>query len=138
MCSQRAYTRVGWYRCLTQVHTHTGWKYHWEERVAAKTIELVQSLRCFPIQGSVYSLLALFEDQVLKLLWGSSVVLSCLGLGPCFLALRGPSTEDSSFCADTFLFETWSTLSPLEDQVPNFSHRGKTQFWSNFLICCQV
>ena len=55
--------------------------------VAAKTVELVQSLRCFPIQGSVYSLFSLFEDQALKLLWGSNVVLSCSGLGPCFLVL---------------------------------------------------
>ena len=36
---------------------------------------------CFPIQGLVYSLFSLFEDQVLKLSGVSSVVLSCSGLG---------------------------------------------------------
>ena len=56
--------------------------------VAAETVELVlQFPGCFPIQGSVYSPFTLFEDQSLKLLWGSSVVLSCSGLGPRFLAL---------------------------------------------------
>ena len=52
-----------------------------------KLLSLVlQFLRCFPIQGSVYSSFTLFEDQALKLLWGSNVVLSCSGLGPRFLA----------------------------------------------------
>ena len=37
---------------------------------------------CFPIQGSVYSLFSLFEDQALKLSGVSVVVvLSCSGLG---------------------------------------------------------
>ena len=59
-----------------------------KSRVAAETVELVlQFPRCFPIQGSVYSPFTLFEDKALKLLWGSSVVLSCSGLGPHFLAL---------------------------------------------------
>ena len=93
---------------------------------------------CFPIQGSVYSLFTLFEDQALKLLSDSEFVLSCSGLDPCFLTLWGPSTEVSSFWVDTFLFGTQSTLSLFEDQVLNFSHRGKTQPWRSFFICFQV
>ena len=69
------------------VHTQAG-NTAGKSGVAAETVELVlQLLGCFPIQGSVYSPFTLFEDQALKLLWGSSVVLSCSGLGPCFLAL---------------------------------------------------
>ena len=93
---------------------------------------------CFPIQGSVYSLFTLFEDQALKLWSGSEFVLSCSGLDPHFLALWGPSTEVSSFCGDTLLFGTWSTLSLFDDQAPNFSHHGKTQSWRSFFICFQV
>ena len=36
---------------------------------------------CFPIQGSVYSLFSLLEDQALKLLGVSVIVLSSSGLG---------------------------------------------------------
>ena len=36
--------------------------------------------RCFPTQGSVYSAFSLFEDQALKQLGVSAVVLSCSGL----------------------------------------------------------
>ena len=69
------------------VHTQAG-NTTGKSGVAAETVELVlQFPRCFPIQGLVYSLLTLFEDQALKLLWGWDVVLSCSGLSPCFLAL---------------------------------------------------
>ena len=69
------------------IHTQAG-NTTGKSGVAAETVELVlQFLRCFPIQDSVYSSFTLFEDQALKLLWGSNVVLSCSGLGPRFLAL---------------------------------------------------
>ena len=48
-----------------------------------------------------------------------------------------PSTEDSSICWGTFLFGTQSTLSLFEDQVPNFSHCGKTLSWSSLFTCSQ-
>ena len=55
----------------TGTHTHTqAGNTTGKSGVAAKTVELVQFPRCFPIQGSVYSLFTLFEDQALKLLWG--------------------------------------------------------------------
>ena len=69
------------------VHTQAG-NTAGKSRFAAETVELVlQFFGCFPIQGSVYSPFTLFEDQALKLLWGSRVVLSCSGLGPRFLTL---------------------------------------------------
>ena len=92
----------GCYRCFpkgdVQESDGTGIQYRYihtqagntagKSGVAAETVELVlQFLGCFPIQGLVYSPFTLFEDQALKLLWGSSVVLSCSGLGPRFLAL---------------------------------------------------
>ena len=46
------------------------------ELVASPTVPLV----CFPIQGSVYSLFSLFEDQALKLVGFFVDVLSCSGL----------------------------------------------------------
>ena len=70
----------------TGTHTQAG-NTTGKSEIAAETVELVQFSRCFPIQGLVYYLFTLFEDQALKLLWGSSVVLSCSGLGPRFLAL---------------------------------------------------
>ena len=47
------------------------------ELVVSPTVPLV----CFPIQGSVYSLFSLFEDQALKLVGFFLDVLSCSGLG---------------------------------------------------------
>ena len=67
----------------------------------------------------------------------SLFVLSYSGLGLLTLLFWGPSTEDSSVCCGTFRFGTQSTLSLLKDQVPNFSHHGKTFSWSNFFICAQ-
>ena len=90
-------TGVGRYRC-EQEYTLAG-NNAGKSGVAAETVELVQFpwCVCFPIQGSVYSLFTLFEDQALKLLPDSEFVLSCSGLDPRFLALRGPNTEVSSF-----------------------------------------
>ena len=88
---------------------HTGWKYCWEEQGCcwncwACPVSVVCVLSYSGL--GLLSLLTLFEDQALKLLWSSEFVLSCSGLDPCFLSLWGPSTEDSSFCVDTFLFGT--------------------------------
>ena len=50
--------------------------------VAAESAEFLQFPHwCFPIQGSVYSLLSLLEDQALKLLCCLEFVLSYSGLG---------------------------------------------------------
>ena len=67
---------------------------HWLEILLGRAGLLLKLLSlssfisvCFPIQGLVYYLFTLFEDQALKQLLGSEFVLSCSGLDPCFLAL---------------------------------------------------
>ena len=70
----------------------TPWKYHWSQLGccwgywAGLLWGLYSSW--YVLQGSVYSLLSLFEDQALKLLGSSIVVLSYSGLGLLSLRLR--------------------------------------------------
>ena len=91
--------------------TQTDLYYRWEERGCCCNCWAYTSVS-WMLSYSGLSLLSSYEDQALKLLCRgvSRVVLSCSGLGPRFLALWGPSTEDYSSGVDTFLFGTRSTL----------------------------
>ena len=91
----------------------------------------------FVLSYSGLGLLSLqsLRGQSIETVGVSVVVLSCSGLGLLMILFWGPGTEGSPDCCSTFRFGTWSTLSLLEDQVPNFSHCGKTLSWSNFFIC---
>ena len=119
---------------------HTGWKYHWEERGC-----------CWNCWACPVSVVCVLSYSGLGLLSSHS--------------LWGPSTETVvGFRVCTFLFRTWSMLPSslrtkywrffflcryfhiqdsvcptlFEDQVPNFSRRGKTQPWTSSFICLQV
>ena len=97
------------------------------KKIEGSLLLLLQFLLVLAYSGlGILSLFSLFEDQALKLVGFFVDVLSCLGLGLLTLLFRGPSTDDASVCCGTFLFWTQSTLSWLEDQVPNYSHLGKT------------
>ena len=70
-----------WLQVQVDLQQFTKAEYTAGYSTAAKTVEFLYfPCLCFPIQGSVYSLFTLFEDQALKLLVCSIFVLSCSGL----------------------------------------------------------
>ena len=119
---------------------------HWLEKPLGR-VGLLLKLLSLPSFRDMcvlsYSLLGLLS---LHSLWWPSTE-TVVGFRVCTFLFRTRFMLPSSlrtkywsffFLGSYFPIHFQSALSSFEDQVPNFSNRGKTQSWISFLICLQL